>query len=83
MDQAGIACITEHDALQATCLNGYCVELGIIIMVDQNGPLDDNEPMNIWIWHHLGKGNIRILPSYLVSKIRDTFPDPLSYYVLF
>ncbi|KAL3886221.1 hypothetical protein ACJMK2_026228 [Sinanodonta woodiana] len=61
----------------------YCVELGIITMVDQDGPLDDNEPMNIWIWHHLGKGNRRILPSSVVSKIRDTFPDPLSYYVGF
>ncbi|KAL3889936.1 hypothetical protein ACJMK2_002252 [Sinanodonta woodiana] len=36
-----------------------------------------------WIWHHLGKGNRRILPSCMVSKIRDTFPDPLSYYVGF
>ncbi|KAL3889139.1 hypothetical protein ACJMK2_001515 [Sinanodonta woodiana] len=36
-----------------------------------------------WIWHHLGKGNRRILPYCVVSKIRDTFPDPLSYYVRF
>ncbi|KAL3883719.1 hypothetical protein ACJMK2_029955 [Sinanodonta woodiana] len=61
----------------------YCVKLGIITMVDQDGPLDDNEPMNIWIWHHLGKGNRRIRPSCVISKIRDTFPDPLSYYVGF
>ncbi|KAL3842816.1 hypothetical protein ACJMK2_020800 [Sinanodonta woodiana] len=36
-----------------------------------------------WIWHHLGKGNRRILPSCVISKVRDTFPDPLSYYVGF
>ncbi|KAL3873834.1 hypothetical protein ACJMK2_036919 [Sinanodonta woodiana] len=79
MDQTGIACVTEHAAFQAT-FEWYCVEHGIITMVDQDGPLDDNEPMNIWIWTHLGKGNRRILPSCVISKIRDTFPDRLSYF---
>ena len=45
-DEVEIACIKLHVAFQATCLNKYCVELGIISMADQDDPLDDNKPMN-------------------------------------
>ncbi|XP_052707441.1 uncharacterized protein LOC128182739 [Crassostrea angulata] len=82
-----IECITQHQAFIDNCLNIRVLEVSMYMYIQSQGPLDDNEPINkvyrhiayrrfvLWIWHHLGSGNRKIIPACVVTKIRSVFPS--------
>lgn len=86
-DYFGIECITRHQTFIDNCLNIRVLEVSLYDYIQSDGPIDDNEPINevyryvayrrfvLWVWQRLGKGNRKILPACVVSKIRDIFPS--------
>ncbi|XP_071114721.1 uncharacterized protein [Haliotis cracherodii] len=45
-DEAGVQCITEHDFFIDNCLRRGVVWVSLLEFVQQDGPLDDNEPVH-------------------------------------
>ncbi|XP_062599370.1 P2X purinoceptor 7-like [Saccostrea cucullata] len=88
-----LECITQHQTFIDNCLNERVLEVNLHEYIQMEGPLDDNEPTNevlrhiayrrfvFWVWHRLGRGNRKVLPSCVVNKIRDRFPS--EYYTGF
>ncbi|KAL5020317.1 hypothetical protein ScPMuIL_003209 [Solemya velum] len=87
LDEANLPCITKHERFLGNCLNRHVIEVSLYEYVEYDGPIDDNEPINElyrhiayrrftrWIWHRLGKGRRKVIPSCAVTKIREAFPS--------
>ncbi|XP_062597066.1 P2X purinoceptor 7-like [Saccostrea cucullata] len=84
-ESSDLECITNHQTFIDNCLNLRVLEVSLYDYIQSEGPIDDNEPINeiyryvayrrfvLWIWQRLGKGNRKVLPACVVSKIRNTF----------
>ncbi|XP_061195119.1 P2X purinoceptor 7-like [Saccostrea echinata] len=84
-EDCNLECITQHQTFIDNCLNERVLEVSLYNYIQTEGPLDDNEPINevfrhiayrrfvLWVWHRLGRGNRKVLPSCVVNKIRDRF----------
>ncbi|XP_062587308.1 P2X purinoceptor 7-like [Saccostrea cucullata] len=87
VDEKSLQCITEHEGFIVNCLNHYVLETSYYEYIQDNGRQNEREPIHElyrhlayrrfvrWVYHILGKKNRRILPSCVVSKIRQTFPS--------
>ncbi|XP_061166764.1 P2X purinoceptor 7-like [Saccostrea echinata] len=85
-ESSDLECITHHQTFIDNYLNVRVLEVSLHDYIQREGPLDDNEPIHevyrhiacrrfvLWIWHRLGKGNRKVLPACVVSRIRHTFP---------
>ncbi|XP_078335855.1 uncharacterized protein LOC111133080 [Crassostrea virginica] len=86
-ESSDLECITHHQTFIDNCLNVRVLEVSLHDYIQRDGPLDDNEPIHevyrhiayrrfvLWIWHKLGKGNRKVLPACVVSRIRQSFPS--------
>uniref|UniRef100_M3XJS4 P2X purinoreceptor 7 intracellular domain-containing protein n=1 Tax=Latimeria chalumnae TaxID=7897 RepID=M3XJS4_LATCH len=80
-------CITQLSGFQVNCLDPEVLELSFYEYLEYEGPIGDAEQIHEiyryiayrrlarWIWHRLGRGNRRPLPSCAVKKIREQFPS--------
>lgn len=52
-DSFGIECITQHQTVIDNCLNIRVLEVSLYDYTQSYGPIDDNEPINEYIFSHL------------------------------
>ena len=46
MEEMNLTCITQHEGFTGNCLNRHVLEVSLYEFVEQNGSIDDNEPIN-------------------------------------
>ncbi|XP_074659401.1 P2X purinoceptor 7-like [Tubulanus polymorphus] len=92
MEKSNCSCITETHGFIVNCLDADVLTVSFYEYSELNGPIGDEEPVHElyrlvayrrfvrWVWQKLGKGNRRILPSCVVSKIRMTWPSQDNMY---
>lgn len=86
IEEAGIQCITHHEGFEPNCLNIHVLETSFYEYLENNGPLEEHELIhNVyryisyrrftrWIYRVLGKKMRKVLPSCVVTSIRENFP---------
>ncbi|XP_040079223.1 P2X purinoceptor 7 [Ixodes scapularis] len=91
----GVPCITKHPLFELHCLNRDVLELEYIklqfycpIDAQDRGPQERYRytayrQFTWWVYHILGRGNRKVLPSCVVSRIRQEFPSFNGRYVGF
>ena len=94
-DENSMTCITESTELQTLCLNTAVLKNVLTGLHDARGDHLENVCSNRslryaaykqftwWVYKNLGKGNRRVIPSYVLWKIRDMFPEVDKQYVLY
>lgn len=94
-DNSSIACILDSQEFSTLCLNEYVLKNVLTGLHVSRGDYLENECTNRslryaaykqfiwWIFKSLGKGNRRVIPSCVIWKIRDTFPECDGQYTLY
>ena len=94
-DENSMTCITESTELQTLCLNTAVLKNVLTGLRDARGDHLENVCSNLslryaaykqftwWVYKNLGKGNRRVIPSCVLWKIRDMFPEVDKQYVLY
>ncbi|XP_078335853.1 P2X purinoceptor 7-like [Crassostrea virginica] len=86
-ESSSICCIIQHPSFKVNCLNQHVLEVSYYEYIQDNGPLGNDEPIHElyrhlayrrfarFIWKCLGRHNRRILPSCVVTAVRQKFPS--------
>lgn len=86
-------CVTSYVMFNTTCLDRGVLELAIRARCDIRADLPDYSTQSyrkaayrqytLWKYGKLGRGNRRILPSCVVTMIRQSYPAPDGRYMGF
>ena len=80
-------CITTHPGFASNCLDIWVLQASMHEYLQQEGPIGNEEPIHevyrylayrrfvYLVWRRLGRKNRRVLPSCVVTKIRERFPS--------
>ncbi|XP_075536997.1 P2X purinoceptor 7-like [Dermacentor variabilis] len=83
----GAKCITDHPTFVHACLNVHALEVAYYTLREDRPSLVNAPDIHTryrytayrqfvrWIWIWLGRRNRRVLPSCVVSEIRNAFPS--------
>ena len=94
-EKSNIVCMIDSPEFSTLCLNEYVLQIVLTGLHVSIGDYLENECTNRslryaaykqfiwWIYKSLGKGNIRVIPSCALWKIRDTFPELGGQYTLY
>ncbi|XP_075542401.1 P2X purinoceptor 7-like [Dermacentor variabilis] len=77
------ACITTHPTFVQACLNVHALEVACYAPVEDRPAPEIHRRYRYtayrqfarWVWHRLGRGNRKVLPSCVVAAVRDAFPS--------
>ncbi|XP_065282067.1 P2X purinoceptor 7-like [Dermacentor albipictus] len=83
------ACITSHPTFVQACLNVHALEVAYYALMEDRPALVEALEIHRryrytayrqfarWVWHRLGRGNRKVLPSCVVAAVRDAFPSEM------
>ncbi|XP_049522492.1 uncharacterized protein LOC125945007 [Dermacentor silvarum] len=81
------AYITWHSRFVQACLNVHALEVAYYALMEDRLALVEAPEIHRryrytayrqfarWVWHWLGRGNRKVLPSCVVAAVRDAFPS--------
>ncbi|XP_073721922.1 P2X purinoceptor 7-like [Misgurnus anguillicaudatus] len=89
-----LTCMTHHPGFEPVCLNMYSLQNALNIYRADYGPLRlrgiEQRYRHLayrsfvsWCWGYLGRSNRVVIPSCVVQRIRQEFPDAAGSYVGF
>ncbi|XP_077089985.1 P2X purinoceptor 7-like isoform X1 [Siphateles boraxobius] len=87
-------CMSLHPGLEPVCLDEYALENALNIFRALHGPMLVNvynaqrrylayRQFVSWVWGYLGHGNRIVIPSCVMVRIHQQYPDPEGNYVGF
>ncbi|XP_049432942.1 P2X purinoceptor 7-like isoform X2 [Epinephelus fuscoguttatus] len=87
-------CMTLHPGLEPVCLNPYSLQNALNVYQADHGPLDVKEraararylayrSFVSWCWGYLGKNSRVVIPSCVVRRSHEEYPDEDGEYTGF